>query len=216
MANEKNFKDNIEEKHDDNDFEKTENKTYKTEEEYRDEFLERRAQISKKTYNKGSIEIEDIYAEEYFSQCELAVSGDVVAQDLLSYWFKHSNPAIEENIDLSMQWLFLAGANGNFHSITKLALFLNYAYDEIISSDYFDELTDILYITKNNYHQSLGKVICSFIVEDLKIDALELAKTKPYKLEYNQETMQRFTKSLNRVMPDVHEFFKTLIKNKKN
>ncbi len=192
-----------------------EDEEYKTEEEYRNEFLERRAEISKKTYNKGSIEIEDIYAQEYINQCELAVSGDVVAQDLLSYWFKHGNPAIEENIDLSMQWLFLAGSNGNSHSITKLALFFNYAYDEIMSSDYFDDLLNSLYISQNNYQSVFGKVLCFYIVDDLKIDALNLAKTKLYKLEYNQLSMQRFTQSLNRVMPQVHEFFRDLVKSNK-
>lgn len=188
---------------------------YKTEEDYRNEFLERRAEISKKTYNKGSIEIEDIYAQEYINQCELAVSGDVVAQDLLSYWFKHGNPAIEENIDLSMQWLFLAGSNGNSHSITKLALFLNYAYDEIIDSDYFNDLSNVLYISQNNYQSVFGKVICFYIVDDLNIDALNLAKTKLFKLEYNQLSMQRFTQALNRVMPHVHEFFRELVKTNK-
>ena len=51
---------------------------------YRNEFLKRRATIAKTTYGKGSIEIEDIYADEYIKQCEQAVMGDVVAQDLLS------------------------------------------------------------------------------------------------------------------------------------
>ena len=62
--------DDIEEKIDDtllknNINENDDVENYKTEEEYRNEFLERRAEISKKTYNKGSIEIEDIYAQEY-------------------------------------------------------------------------------------------------------------------------------------------------------
>ena len=192
-----------------------EEQEYRTEEEYRNDFLERRAQISRKTYNKGSIEIEEIYAQEYMNQCELAVYGDVVAQDLLSYWFKHGNPAIEENIELSMKWLFLAASGGNSHSITKLALFLNYAYDEVINSEYFKDLVDVLYITQENYQENIGKVICKFIVYDLKIDALELAKTKLSRLEFNRLTMQRFTQSLNRAMPKVHEFFETFVKNNK-
>ena len=101
-----------------------------TVDDYKDEFLQRRALINRKTFNKGSIEIADIYADEYIEQCTLAAGGDVVAQDLLSYWFKHGNPALPENIELSMKWQLLAAANGNKHTITKLALFLNYYYDK--------------------------------------------------------------------------------------
>lgn len=188
----------------------------KTAEDYRNEFLIRRAAITKKTYNKSSLEIEDIYADEYFEQCALAAGGDVVAEDLLSYWFKHGNPALPENIDMSMKWQFLAGAGGNKHSISKLNLFFNYAYDSILNSDYSDDLIEIMQLDKGNYQGLLGEVICQKIVEDLNLNSLELAKQKPTLLEFNQLSMQRFTASLNRAMTKVDEYFRNFIqKNKK-
>ena len=184
---------------------------------YKNAFLERRASIAKKTYNKGSIEVEDIYAEEYIEQCALAAGGDVVAEDLLSYWFKHGNPAVPENIDFSMKWQFLAGAGGNKHTISKMTLFLNYSYDSIVYSDYFDELAKIIYIDQDNYQYLLGQVICQKVVEELNINALDLAKEKVYKLEYNQLSMQRFSNALNKAMNRVDDYFRKLIeKNKLN
>ena len=182
---------------------------------FKSEFLQRRALINKKTFNKGSIEIEDIYAEEYIEQCTLAAGGDVVAQDLLSYWFKHGNPVLPENIELSMKWQFLAAANGNKHTITKLSLFLNYYYDSIIDSDYFDQLQNVIDIYKDNYQELLGQVICQFVVQELGINALDLSKQRTDKLEFNQLSMQRFTQAVNRVMPKVDEYFRNLIAKKK-
>lgn len=182
---------------------------------YRNEFLKRRATIAKMTYGKGSIEIEDIYANEYLKQCEQAVMGDVVAQDLLSYWFKHSNPALPENVELSYKWLFLAGANGNKHSITKLSLFFNYAYDSIIFSDYYPDLLAIMGINNDNYQILLGEVICQEMVKELGIDPLELSKQKVVELKYDQLILQRFTMALNKAMTNVDNYFRDLIKKSK-
>ena len=182
-----------------------------TVDDYKDEFLQRRALINRKTFNKGSIEVEDIYAEEYIEQCTLAAGGDVVAQDLLSYWFKHGNPALPENIELSMKWQLLAAANGNKHTITKLTLFLNYYYDSIGDSDYFVELRDTMGLTQDNYQELLGQVICQKTVEELNINALDLSKEKTIEIKFNQLSMQRFTQAINRAMPKVDEYFRNLI-----
>lgn len=181
--------------------------TIKTAEDYKNDFLIRRAKYAKATYNKGSIEIEDIYANGYVDECTNAASGDVVAQDLLSYWFKHGTPALPENIDLSMKWLFLAGSNGNKHSIVKLAMFFNYAYDFIIYCDYYDALKRVLSLDKSNYQEILGEIICKHLVEELNINALSLAKERTDSLEYNELSMQRFTKALNKVLPKLDDYF---------
>ena len=186
-----------------------------TADDYKNEFLQRRALINKKTFNKGSIEIEDIYAEEYIEQCTLAAGGDVVAQDLLSYWFKHGNPALPENIELSMKWQLLAAANGNKHTITKLALFLNYYYDSIADSDYFDDLQNVIELTQDNYQDLLGQVICQKTVEELGINALDLSKQRTDEVLFNQLSMQRFTQAINRAMPKVDDYFRKLIEKAK-
>lgn len=178
---------------------------------YKNEFLKRRATIARKTYNKGSIEIEDIYADEYNEQCALAAGGDVIAEDLLSYWFKHGNPVLKENIETSYKWLFLAGAGGNKHSLNKLTLFFNYAYDTICFSDYYDDLMDILDLTADNFQIQLGEVLCQHIVQEMGINALDLAKERPTEVKFNQLSMQRLTASLNRVLPKVDDYFRKLI-----
>ena len=183
---------------------------------YKNEFLKRRASVARKTYNKGSIEIEDIYADEYNEQCALAAGGDVIAQDLLSYWFKHGNPALPENIETSMKWLFLAGANGNKHSLTKLTLFFNYAFDSIVFSDYYMDLNNIMDITEDNYQILFGEILCQHLVEELNINALDLTKERPIFIEFNPQSMQRFTAALNRCMYRVDDYFRKLIERFKN
>ncbi|MBO5884758.1 MAG: hypothetical protein J6Q51_03080 [Clostridia bacterium] len=182
---------------------------------YKDEFLKRRAVISRKTYNKGSLDIEDIYAEAYHEQCELAASGDVIAEDLLAYWFKHGNPCLPENVETSYKWLFLAGAGGNKHSLNKLTLFFNYAYDTICYSDYYADLIELMELTAGNFQILLGEVVCQHLVEELGINAMDLAQLLPVEVKFNQQSMQRLTAALNRVLPKVDDYFRKLIAKSK-
>ncbi len=182
-----------------------------TEEEYKNGFLKRRAKYTKQCFGKGSLDIEEIMADAYLEECSEAASGDAIAMDLLSYWFKHGNQVLEENIETSMKWLFLAGKHGNTHSITKLQLFFNYAYDYVLSQDYSDEIIKKLQIYKENYQEILGVILCNHLCEELNINTLDLAKERTSKVEFNTLSMQRFTTSLNRALTRVDRYFNNFI-----
>lgn len=183
---------------------------------FKNEFLKRRALVARKTYNKGSIEIEQIYINEYKEQCALANGGDIIAQDLISYWFKHGNPYLPENIEMSMKWLFLAGAGGNKHSLNKLNLFFYYAFDTICFSDYYDDLFDILDLDENDFRAKLGEVICKHLIEEMELNVEELTKQPLQEIKFNQLSMQRLTTYLNKVTPKVDDYFRSYVKNHKN
>ena len=55
----------------------------------------------------------------------LALEGNPIAQDMMSYYYKDGvKDQILQNYDLYMQWEILAGANGNEFAIEKLQFFL--------------------------------------------------------------------------------------------
>ena len=77
--------------------------------------------------------------------------------------------------------------------------------------DYFNALSNEIGLTAENYQSLLGQVICQYIVQDININALDLAKEKTIEIKFNQLSMQRFTASLNRAMTKVHEYFRNLL-----
>ena len=143
----------------------------------------------------------DIYTE--------ATLGDIVAQDFLGYIFKRRREnLVPENIDLSMQWLILAAANGNPLSLERLAIFLNSAYDEILRHSDFDYIKDKNNLTPDVFTPVVGKLICEAIVDELGISALKIIKEVPTELRFNNRTMNIYDNARNKVLPVVIKFLK--------
>lgn len=177
---------------------------------YRESYVNLRNKIYAKTYGKGSIEASKILDEEYEKLCEDAAGGDVVAQDFLSYWFKNGSEVVPENIEMAMKWQILAGANGNKLSIEKMFVLFNGAYDLIVYLRDFDEIADRFTITKSNYQYILGKLLCDAVVDDMHINALELAQTERTKLEFNEYSMRKFDKAIQRATDKVIEYLRKI------
>lgn len=179
-----------------------------TSEDFRNEVALRREKIYSKTYKVGSIKAQEILEEEYDKLCADAASGDPIAEDLLAEWFRNGNQVVYENIDLSMKWLILAGANGNKFSLDRLKLHFYHAFDEIVALKDFRKIQYRHKITASNYHYVLGKIFCDAIIDDLNIDPLELAKATPRKLEYSGIIMRSFNRSIARAMDKVIEYLR--------
>lgn len=174
-------------------------------EEYRNLFVALREKYNRKIFQKGSIEAEKIMQDAYEEVCELAVTGDSSAQVLLANWFKHGNQALPENIEYSMKWLILAGAHENKHAIDKLAMLFSFIYDTIIFTDEFQEFAEIFGLTEHNYKYCLGPMICMYVVKNMDIDALDLAKQPLAELHFNSATMNRFTNMANKSVDEILE-----------
>lgn len=180
-------------------------------EEYRDLFLKLRSKIDNKIRKLGSIEAEKILQNEYEELCSLAVGGDEVAADFIAYWFKHGNSAVPENIENSMKWLMIAGAGGNKHSISKLNILFNYAYDSIAASENFKSIITIFDLHKGNYQFVLGEMLCKKIIEEMSINSLELAKQQLVYQKYDPIIMQRFSLLVNKAVPKVIEYLNSIV-----
>lgn len=170
---------------------------------FRDAVSARREQIYAKTYNVGSMRAESILLHEYENLCVDGAGGDPVAEDLLAEWFRNGNQIVPENIEISMKWLILAGANGNKYSLDRLKLHFSFAFDTIIAISDFGAIANRFGIDQYNYQYVLGKLICDAVVDDMKINPLELAQKKPVKLPYSAIVLRTFDRSINRAVESV-------------
>ncbi|MBQ7885041.1 MAG: hypothetical protein IJ318_02990 [Clostridia bacterium] len=179
-----------------------------TAKEFRDAYALRREQIYSKIEYVGSIKAEKILFEEYEQLCADAASGDPVAEDLLAEWFRNGNQIVPENIEMSMKWLILAGANGNKFSLDRLKLQFGYAFDTIINLSDFGQIAYKFKIHEYNYQHILGKLLCDAVIDDMKINALELAKQKPFHLPFSSVILRTFDRSINRAVEKVIEYLR--------
>lgn len=181
-----------------------------TSDEFRESFAKLRRKIDRAVDNSDFVEREKTFFDLYTEIGVKAVDGDIIAQDYLGYIFKHGKePYIPENIEVAMKWLILAGANGNKGTIKKLSLFLSYAFDEIIFAPDFENFAERNGIYKENYDYILGKLICEAIVDELKIDALELTREEIKEVPYNEKSLRVFDKARNNAIPIVLNYLRS-------
>lgn len=171
-----------------------------TADEFRDLGVARREAIYAKTMNLGSIRAEKIMQEEYEKLCADSAGGDPIAEDLLATWFRNGNEVVPENIDMSMKWLILAGANGNKYSLDRLKIHFGFAFDAIINLNDFSDFANKFEITGDNYQYVLGKLLCDAVVDDMKINAYDLAKQEPTYLPYSGIILRGFDRSITRAI----------------
>lgn len=167
---------------------------------FRDAVASRRESIYAKTMYVGSIRAEKILIDEYANLCADAASGDPIAEDLLAEWFRNGNQVVAENIEMSMKWLILAGANGNKYSLDRLKLHFGFAFDAIIDLKDFADFAHKFGINQYNYQYVLGKLLCDAVVDDMKINALDLAKQKPVPLPFSSVVLRTFDRSITRAI----------------
>lgn len=179
-----------------------------TSQEFKDEFTRRKEKIYAKTYKVGSLQAEKILQAEFEELCADAAGGDPVAEDILAQWYRNGNQIVPENIEVSMKWLIMAGANGNKFSLDRLKLHFNFAFDRIIDLEDFGKISLKFKINEYNYQYKLGKLICDAVLDEMNIDPLELAKQKPTYLPFSSIVMRRFDRVINSALDRVIEYLR--------
>lgn len=179
-----------------------------TSEQFKDAIAIRRERIYSRLYKKGSLEQERILLEEYENLCADGAGGDPIAEDILAEWFRNGNLVVPENIDLSMRWLLLAGANGNKYSLDRLKLHFGTSFDKIIGLKDFGKISYKYNIDEYNYQYVLGKLICDAVVDELGINPLELAKQKPVSLPFSSIVMRGFDRAIARGLDKLIEMLR--------
>lgn len=154
-------------------------------------------------------QVDDLYGEAFGKIFDDAVNGDVVSQDYLGWIFKRGKKnLVPENIDLSMKWQLLSAANGNEYTIERLSIFLNSAYDQIMSLHDFEQICQTFSISRSNYQYIIGRLICEAICDELNISETNIITDIPTTLEYNSSTMYKFNQAKSKAVQSVINYFR--------
>lgn len=138
-----------------------------------------------------------------------AEDGDVVLQDILSYYYKSGvERYLNEDYKKYIEWAFISGANGNEFAIDKLQFFMSYAYDEIVENEEFGKIKYYNGIDEYNYIYIIGQRLCEELVAKLNLSAEELARKPDIYQPYRPEYYRDYRIVLNEVIPIVIEKMK--------
>lgn len=140
---------------------------------------------------------------------EGAYKGDVVAQDVVAYFYRDgAGRYLGEDYLKYMKWEILSGANGNCFAIDKLQFFMGYAYDTIVDHEDFGLMKYRCKIDEYNYIFVIGQKICEQLVKELNIDEKELYESRDQFSPYRPEHFRDLRRAVDKALPTVIEYMK--------
>lgn len=141
---------------------------------------------------------------------ERAGKDDVVAMDVLAYYFKTGVPnLLPENYDSYLKWEIVSAAKGNELAIEKLQFLLGYAYTAIMGSDDYETIKYKNDIDDYNAIYVIGKNICKMLARELKFYPIDMAKEPNTHKPYTQEAFILFRKNVDNIIPKTIDFMKS-------
>lgn len=176
----------------------------------RKKFVEMRKNFQKTFQKADFLAKEETFNSLYDNICISAVDGDVVAQDFLAYLNKKGwGNFLPINMDASMRWQILSGANGNGFAIEKLTIFLSFAVDKILSVEDIKEIAERNEIFQENYQYILGRLLCEGIVDELNINARDMIKETPREVPQTPKVMHVFDNAREEAIPRVLKYLRS-------
>lgn len=149
----------------------------------------------------------DNFDEAWAEVGALAMEGNPIAQDIVSYYYKNGIPNhLPENYDLYMKWSILAAANGNEFAIEKLQFFLNYAFQELITEENLEKILERNEIDESNYLYIIGNLLCEGLVDEMHINAKDLVEERNQVIKYTPERLRVFKRELEKAIPKILEY----------
>ena len=141
---------------------------------------------------------------------EKAEGGDVIAMDIVAYYYKTGVPnLLPENYDLYIRWELLSAARGNEFAIEKLQFILNYAMDSIIASEDYETIVYKNDIDDHNLIYVLGKALCKMLVKEMKIYLEDMKEARDIAKPYIQEAFISLRKNIDDVVQKTIEYLKS-------
>lgn len=133
------------------------------------------------------------------------------AQDFLSYCYKKGKyDFCLMNYEKFMKWGLLSAANGNAFTLSKLQIFLNNSIETLLSSDIHSYVIAFLELSEENYILFLSKLICTEMVNLLKITPTNLAKMPEVYMEQNEQIQRVFDDAKIKATEQVIESIKQI------
>lgn len=141
---------------------------------------------------------------------ENAKREDVVAMDILAYYYKSGVPKLlPENYDYYLKWEIVAAARGNELAIEKLQFLLGYAITAIMECDDYETIAYKNDIEDFNAVYVIGKAICKMMARELRIYPVDLVELEDVAKPYTQEVFIVFRKNVDDIIPKTIEFMKS-------
>jgi len=177
-------------------------------------FLDLNNKMQKLIETTPRYKLDEVYGEAFGKIFDDAVQGDLVAQDYLGWIFKRGRKnLVPENLDLSMKWQILACANGNQYTLERMNLFLNSAYDQIMSLADFEQISYAFSLYQDNYQYVLGKLVCEAICDEMEINENNIITEIPTTLEYSPSIMYKFDQAKSKATDAVIDYLRKTYKN---
>lgn len=152
----------------------------------------------------------DKFLEKFAETKKKAGEGDLVAMDILAYYYKTGVPdLLPENYEKYLKWELVAAARGNELAIEKLQFLLGYAYSEIMECDDYETIEYKNDIDDYNVIYVIGKNICKMLVREMSVFPTDMAAEKDVYKPYTQEQFVLFRKTIDNVIPKTIDFMKS-------
>ena len=179
-------------------------------EDCRKQFLVLRRNTKRKIEKADFMNKDEVTIDSFNDICLMASKNDPIAQDYLSYIFKKGlGNIIPVNYEKYMQFQILAGANGNNFALDKLALFLNFALNEIAYAEDFEYIATKNELNQNNFLYIVGRLLCEGIIDEMQLNPEKLVKDPIEHIEFNSPLMRKFDKARNASIPKVLKFLRS-------
>lgn len=185
-----------------------------TSEKAKQSFLELNNKMEKLIETTPKYKVDEVYGDAFGKIFDDAVQGDLVAQDYLGWIFKRGKKnLVPENLELSMKWQILAGANGNQYTLERINLFLNSAYEQIMSLPDFEQISYAFSLHQKNYQSILGRLVCEAICDEMDINENNIITDIPTTLEYSPSIMYKFDQAKNKAINSVIDYLRKTYKS---
>lgn len=164
----------------------------------------------RKTLNEYIENEPKMFAGKFAETKKKAGEGDLVAMDILAYYYKTGVPdLLPENYEKYLKWEIVAAARGNELAIEKLQFLLGYAYTEIMESEDYETIEYKNGIDDYNVIYVIGKNICKMLVREMSIFPTDMAVEEDEYKPYTQEQFVHFRETIDKVIPKTIDFMKS-------
>ena len=177
---------------------------------YYDEAFDGFTEIRKEMNNYAERSPEE-FLEKFEQLKDKALHEDVIAMDVLAYYYKTGVPNIlPENYMRYVYWEFIAAARGNTFAIEKLQFLIGQACDAIYENDDYKTIAYKNDIDEYNILYVLGKNICKILVKDFfKAFPVDLVKLKDDFKPYRREDFFVLKQQIDEAIPKTIDFLKS-------
>lgn len=172
-----------------------------------EEAIDKFTQI-RKVMNNLAEENPKAFLAKFEEMKELAKKEDVIAMDVLAYYYKTGvGRILPENYMRYITWEFVSAARGNELAIEKMQFLIGHACGSIIEHEEFDLIAYKNDIDDYNALYVLGKALCKIIVRDyLEAYPVDLVELDDEYAPYKKEDFINVRKMIDESIPKTVEY----------